>query len=38
LNNDKESCKPNKQQRSMLSTTKLQWSCDKNCSHYWAPI
>jgi len=27
LNNYKESCTPNKQQRSMLSTTKLQWSC-----------
>ena len=22
----------------MLSTTKLQWPCDKNCSHYRAPI
>jgi len=22
----------------MLSTTKLQWSCDKNCSHYRVPI
>jgi len=22
----------------MLSTTKLQWSCDKNCSHYRASI
>jgi len=22
----------------MLLTTKLQWSCDKNCSHYRAPI
>jgi len=22
----------------MLSTTKLQGSCDKNCSHYRAPI
>jgi len=38
LNNYKESYAPNKQHRSMLSTTKLQWSCDKNCSHYRAPI
>jgi len=38
LNNYKESCKPNKQQRWMLSTTKLHRSCDKNCSHYRAPI
>jgi len=38
LNNYKESYVPNKQQRLMLSTTKLQWSCDKNFSHYRAPI
>jgi len=38
LNNYKESYTPNKQQRSMLSTTKLQWSCDKTCSRYRAPI
>jgi len=24
--------------RSMLPTNKLWWSCDKNCSHYRAPI
>jgi len=28
----------NKQRRSMLSTTNLQGPCDKNCSHYRAPI
>jgi len=22
----------------MLSTTQIQWPCDKNCSHYRAPI
>jgi len=38
LNYYKGSCTPNKQQRSMLSTTKLQWSCEKNCSHYRASI
>ena len=38
MNNYKESYAPNKQQRSMLSTTKLQWSCHKNFSHYRAPI
>jgi len=38
LNNYKESYAPNKQQRSMLLTTKLQWPCDKNCSHYRVPI
>jgi len=38
LNNNRESYKPNKRQRSMLSTTKLQEPCDKNCSHYRAPI
>jgi len=38
LNNYKEICTPNKQQRSMLSTTKLQWSCDKHGSHYKTPI
>jgi len=32
LNNYRESYKPNKQQRSMLSTTKLQGPCDKNYS------
>jgi len=38
LNNYKESYAPNKQQRLMLSTTKLQWSCNKNGSHYRALI
>jgi len=38
LNNYKESYVSNNQQRSMLSTTKLQWSCDKHCSHYRALI
>ena len=36
--NYRESYAPNKQQRSMLSTTKLHEPCDKNCSHYRAPI
>jgi len=22
----------------VLSTTQIQWPCDKNCSHYRAPI
>jgi len=38
LNKYKESYAPNKQQRSTLSTTKLQWSCDKKCSHYRTSI
>jgi len=38
MNNYRESYAPNKQQRSMLSTTKLQEPCDKNCSHYRSPI
>jgi len=38
LNNYRESYAPNKQQRSMLSTTKLQGPCDKYCSHYRASI
>ena len=36
--NYREIYAPNKQQRSMLSTTKLQEPCDKNCSHYRALI
>ena len=36
--NNRESYAPNKQQRSMLSTTKLQEPCDKQCSHYKALI
>ena len=38
LNNYRESYASNKQQRLMLSTTKLQGPCDKNCSHYRALI
>jgi len=38
LNNYRERYAPNKQQRSMLSTTKLQGPCDIKCSHYRAPI
>jgi len=38
LNNYRESYAPNKQRKSMLSTTKLQGPCDKNCSNYKALI
>jgi len=38
LNNYREIYAPNKQQRSMLSTTKLQGPCDKNDSHKRALI
>ena len=38
MNKYRESYAPNKQQRWMLSTTQLQWSCDKNCSNDRAPI
>jgi len=38
LINYRESYASNKQQSSMLSTTKQQEPCDKNCSHNKAPI
>jgi len=38
LINYRESYAPNMQQRSMLSTTKLQEPCDRNYSHYRASI